>query len=561
VSRLVSSRNLTFVCLLAVIAVTFISLAHAEGPYIIGSGNTVTADPPVPRPKTAPCDVTLFSGVAFEDFNPFNFTYNPPGTCPGPWAKVVFEADISVTEGIQFDRTANFWIGGAAIYFGTTAEPSPTLGPSWHVESDLTDYSPLFTTTQAGQADIGNLVNSQYTGIIYATATLQFYPLAEGQTPPVTADEVLPLSASSEGGTVTLNSGTDQLSATFNLPMNMEQLYLDVYAQSQSNDEFWYTCVPNDVSGELFSCGNTAFRETEVSIDGTPAGVAPVYPWIFTGGIDPFLWFPLPGVQTLNFKPFRVNLTPFAGKLSDGQPHTMAMSVYNADSYFSATASLLIYTDHGSLQTTGDVVLNTIGSGPNPSVVENLQTFNGNVTGTVSVTSDRHYQLSGYVDTSHGRVWTAINEIMDFSNGQSFLIDATRYTQNITQTSSATSTTATTNNGVTATATQNFVFPLNLGITELFNADGSGTLTTTVHQTYLSDFNKQGAAAHYRSNLTNTQHTTDILSFDSSGNITGNSGQKSSQSYQFSDSQGHCYGVGLFAANNALTGAKNLCEE
>jgi len=287
--------------------------------------------------------------------------------------------------------------------------------------------------------------------------------------------------------------------------------------------------------------------------------VAPVYPWIFTGGIDPYLWFPLPGVQTLNFKPFRVNLTPFAGKLSDGQPHTVALSVYNADSYFSATASLLVYTDHGSLQTTGDVITNTLGSGPNPNVVENLKTSNGNVTGTVSVTSDRQFQLSGYVDTSHGRVTTAINQKVNFNNSQDFLITATRYTQNITQIGSATSIAATTNNGVTSTSTQNLVFPLYLGITELFNADGSGTLTTTVHQTYLSDVNKTGTAG-YRTNLTNNENTTDVLAFDSQGFITGNSGQKSSQTYQYGDSAGNCYGVVLFAANNALTGAKNLCK-
>lgn len=83
--------------------------------------------------------------------------------------------------------------------------------------------------------------------------------------------------------------------------------------QSQIGDEFWYTCVPNDVATELESCGGTAFREAEVSIDGTPAGVAPVYPWIYTGGVDPFFWEPIPGVQTLNFIPYRVDLTPFAG--------------------------------------------------------------------------------------------------------------------------------------------------------------------------------------------------------------------------------------------------------
>ena len=33
-----------------------------------------------------------------------------------------------------------------------------------------------------------------------------------------------------------------------------------------------------DVAAELESCTNTAFREAEISIDGTSAGVAPVYP-------------------------------------------------------------------------------------------------------------------------------------------------------------------------------------------------------------------------------------------------------------------------------------------
>ena len=293
----------------------------------------------MPRPNTTPCIVQLFQNVAFDDFNPRSFSYTPPANCPGPWQKVVFEGDFSVTAGRQFDRTANIWLGPTNIYFGTTAEPRKTLSPSWHVESDLTDYSSIFTSPQSGQADIGNLVDQTYTGIIYGTATLEFFPLNGNQKPPKTFDTVLALSAGPNGGTVGLGSSSDTLAQTFSLPMNIDEAYLDVLAQSQSNDEFWYTCVPNDVASTLQSCGNTAFRETEVTIDGTPAGVAPVYPWIYTGGIDPYLWFPLPGVQTLNFVPYRVNLTPFAGLLSDGQPHTVSLSVYNADNYFSATAN------------------------------------------------------------------------------------------------------------------------------------------------------------------------------------------------------------------------------
>ena len=142
-----------FVLFLVLLLTT--SLAFASGPYIIGSANTVTADPTIPRPQTTPCSVTLFSNFAFDnnfDLNPFSFT--PPTDCPGPWAKVVLEVDINVTAGVQYDRTANIWLGGANIFFGTTAEPSPSLSPSWHAESDLTDYSPLFMLAQQGRSTL-----------------------------------------------------------------------------------------------------------------------------------------------------------------------------------------------------------------------------------------------------------------------------------------------------------------------------------------------------------------------------------------------------------------------
>jgi hypothetical protein len=139
----------------------------------IGSPNTATADPAVPRPSTTPCTVQLFSDLTFADFSPKPFTYTPPAACPGPWSKVVLEADFSVTAGRQFDRTAQIALGHANIYYGTTAEPSAAVGPSWHVERDLTDYSPLFKTAQSGDVNLGNLVNSTYTGIIHGSALVR----------------------------------------------------------------------------------------------------------------------------------------------------------------------------------------------------------------------------------------------------------------------------------------------------------------------------------------------------------------------------------------------------
>ena len=136
----------------------------------IASSNTATADPSVPRPHTTPCAVQLFSNVQFADFSPKPFTFTPPAACPGPWAKVVLEADFSCTAGRQFDRTAQMAIGHVNVYYGTTMEPSGAVSPSWHVERDLTDYSALFRTSQTGETNLGNLVNSTFTGILSGSA-------------------------------------------------------------------------------------------------------------------------------------------------------------------------------------------------------------------------------------------------------------------------------------------------------------------------------------------------------------------------------------------------------
>ncbi len=547
--------------LILFLAASFTSLAYASGPYVIGSSNTVTADPTIPRPKTTPCVVQLLSNAEFDNFNPVPFPFTPPASCPGPWAKVVFTADINVTAGVQYDRTANFWLGPTNIYFGTTAEPGQTLAPSWHVESDLTDYSPIFMTSQQGTADIGNLVNGTYTGIIYASSTLEFYPLAPGQKAPVTANQVYALSAGSTGGTVTLSSTDSTLAGTFSLPTNIQNAYLDVYAQSQSGDEFWYTCVPNDVSGELFSCGNTGFRETEITIDGTPAGVAPVYPWIYTGGIDPFLWFPLPGVQTLNFKPYRVDLTPFASLLSNGQQHTVSLSVFNANNYFSATASLLLYLDTGSTSVTGALTRNTLTAAPNPVITENLNVGN-TITGTVKVASRRNFTISGYVNTSKGKVTTTVTQTFNFVNNQRFNITNTIYMQDITLTSNVNSKTTVAAAGQpTATINRTLQFPLNMDISQILQTNGDTNQTTKSWQNYGVQTAISQGGHTYVDLLNNSVMAQDTLEFDSGFNLLGNTNQSSWQLYNNIDTNGVNQICILTAANNALTAFSRTCSK
>jgi hypothetical protein len=544
--------------LVATIAVASPGRAQTATPsaLMIGSGNTVTADPPVPHPKTKPCVVTLFRNQEFADYSAQTFTYTPPDKCTGAWAKVIFVGDFNVTEGIQFDRTAAIYVGHVNVYYGTTAEPDPSLGPSWHVERDITDYSSLLTQPQSGEADIYNIVNSTYTGIIYGTAQIEFYPPDIFNPAPRTPDDVLPM-PDAAGGAVELSSPTQTLSETFTLPANVERAYLDVIAQSQQTDEQWFLCPPTALESELLGfCGNTAFRETEITIDGTPAGVAPIYPWIYTGGIDPFLWAPIPGVQTLNFVPYRVDLTPFAGLLSDGEQHTIALSVFNTEYYFNVYATLLLYQDHGSSTVTGEVAENTISAEPTPALVNNLVVHsNGNVTGDLKVTSKRQFTLEGYVNTSHGKVDTKVFETINYSNIQDYHITPTVDIENVAQSTTVDSTTTTRDGVLVFEQDKHLSFPLTTDINFFQNPDGSFGQITTISQKYeATDTEKANGIPIYYGIVSNGVNTTDDLLVNSSFEITGNQDQASSQDYFSFDTLHGCYSRGLTAANNVLTG-------
>src|SRR5204862_7953165 len=118
-----------------------------------------------------------------------------------------------------------------------------------------------------------NLVRSPLTATLSGTARLLFSPASASAAAPAprAADLVLSLS-DAPGGAALLATTASTLGPTLSLPRNIEGAYLDLITQSQSGDEFWYACVPDDVADELFSCGGTSFREAQVTVDGQPAG-------------------------------------------------------------------------------------------------------------------------------------------------------------------------------------------------------------------------------------------------------------------------------------------------
>lgn len=531
-----------------------LAAAVQADPPEVGSRGAVVADPPLLTPGVEPCVVRLYQNEVFDDFSLHDFSYAPPAACPGPFAKIVLRADFSVTTGRQFDRTANIWLGAVNLYFGTTQEPSATVAPNWRIERDISDYQSLLATPQGGKIDLGNVVNETYTGILHGSAEIRFYPVAANwPAPPRRPDLILPLASSPLGGSTDV-VGNAEFSRSFNLPRNIERVFLDVVAQSQAADEFWMTCVPSAYASELQSCGNTAFRQTQVRIDGRPAGVAAVMPWLYTGAIDPGAWRPIPAVQTLAFEPWRVDLSPFAAQLNDGQPHTVSLSVFNAGERFSLAANLLIYRDAGREVVTGALTDNTMDRDPPVQVTHNAAQEQDAVVTDVGVTSRRSYFISGYVDTSRGRFTTTVLQDLDFSNMQRFRISDTDYVQAITQDTRVRTETRVEHGGRNQVLIDVRQLPLNL-VYSYAETDSGAEQKLDVRQQF--DRTLEVGTAGFtmrRASLSNAIHNGGELRFASDGSLALRTAQFGEQIYDYRDDFGVCYNRRLVAGAGAITG-------
>ena len=533
--------------------------APAGNRATVGTGNVAVIEPPVLHPNETPCVVSLYNKAVFGGNN-VNFNYTPPPSCPGPYATIVLSVDISLNAGIQYDRTGTIWVGGVPLWFGTTAEPSPTQAPSWHFERNVTEYTATLATPESGFVLIANYTNPTDTSLITSNAKLLFYPATAAAPAPRVPDLVIPLNPG--GGTVGLGSSSNTLSLSTMLPTNIEAASMDVYLQSQGGDEFWYTCVPTALAGELDSCGGGTVREGEISIDGTPAGAAPVSPWIYTGGIDPYLWSPIPGVQTLNFEPFRVELSPFAGLLSNGSAHSFGLSVFGANNSFSVAGALLLYLDPKTTQVTGGITKNTLTATPNVTVGNTLANKPGGaLAGQVYTKEARQFEIDGSVVTSAGTTKYAVSQSINFSNNQFFKLTGSSEIQDITQNTATLVQVVTA--GPTETTTRVFTHttPLNVAINFSQGPKGNGAQTTKITQDFVdTNVLLTGQAVTSKSYVNNTITTQDTLLFNSAFNVTGNRGQSSSASYLRTLTGEPCYGLALTSSEGILTSQTPGCQ-
>ncbi|WP_328497959.1 peptide-N4-asparagine amidase A [Streptomyces sp. NBC_00414] len=350
----------------------------------------LTAAPPVTRPAGTSCEVTV-AEARFRDFTPYKGAYAPPHGCGDRWSKVVLRLDGKV-KGRQYDRLGYLHIGGVEVFRTSTPQPSPD-GIEWSVEKDVTRYSDTFRAGHDVEMLIGNVVDDTYTGIIDVKVTLTFYPAGKQHTAEAAAtpDRVLTL----QDGTLTT-------------PRNSERIVAEVYATGSGGgcEEYWYLTVP-DAAPYSCKAGDGPYREVQVEVDGELAGIAAPFPTVWTGGwSNPFLWYVIPGPRAFDIKPVEYDLTPFAGLLNDGRPHRIDVSVVGVpegQSGWSTPVNVLVWQDAKRTHVTGKLTAHKVGD------LTNSSTYTPGAEHRLDSGAGHRLTVSGYVDTSHGRVTTTVD--------------------------------------------------------------------------------------------------------------------------------------------------------
>jgi hypothetical protein len=376
-----------------------------HGPYPQVHGELVTGIPSTPSCTTTIVTGYRFHNTAYGSDAPFTGDYVP--SCPGPWSKVVLTMSAAVKTGTQFDRIGDVLIGGVEMLHLTTAE-GEAGETDWTISRDVTDYASVLGTTQPTYFIIGNQTDGTYTGDFYGTLSLTFYATSATTPAATVPDVVLGLNSGVNRGLPT-RSGDLPVTSSVTVPVSTTSLAAEVFASGHgAEEEDWWNAPFACVSGGI------PYREVGISIDGRLAGTAPVFPTIYTGGYGPDFWRPIPSPRAFNLRPYLLDLTPWVGQLTDGEPHTFSIATLGqggCDGYWFLGGNLLATTNkanHG--RTTGGVI--AYAADPLPT-----STSLGQQGNTLSdrTTSSHHLEVTGTLRPAGGAA-TTVRVVEDLAN-------------------------------------------------------------------------------------------------------------------------------------------------
>ncbi|EJD06059.1 uncharacterized protein FOMMEDRAFT_145373 [Fomitiporia mediterranea MF3/22] len=533
------------------VGITTLLVAHVHDVHAAVLVDFQVAQPP-PVPQDAKqCTQVLIEHTFGNSFgSPAIANFTPPTDCGdvGSWAGISLNLTVT-SNGTQFDRLGIITFQNAEIWRTSTPEPTRGDGIIWTYLKDVTRYIPLFSSPGEFIFELDNLLETGLDGQYASTVSVTFFASSAEHQPAKKADLILPISAQS-GSSPDDNAPSVPPATSLNVtfPKNTIEVYAELFASGNGNEEFWYFNTANEFLDDLpdgTTFGDGPFREVRLLIDGMLAGVAFPYAVIFTGGIVPTAWRPITSYGALDLPTYFLDLTPFAPLLADGQPHSISLDVASAESDHAINANwfvsglVQVVTDpNSSGQTTGNITVYDVQPFATTQTNGNVGQ-NGDVNVTVSASHPVHIEatiVSGSGDVNK----VVVRQDMAYSNTQNYLQNTS--IQNVFQLSNGS--VSSTHNGVPA-VTDKFSFPFNINFT-ILNPDGSQIEAIFDHS---YDRTSQPAPFLLGSTITEHQLASGFFTIASSGN-TGNG--TSNNTLTYADTEGNTFDREVDAVNNVI---------
>jgi Peptide N-acetyl-beta-D-glucosaminyl asparaginase amidase A len=409
------------------------------------SGYQDTAPPPLP--DTTPTVVPIVTnGRGCCDY----VNETPAG---GPWDAVVLNYTGTVVNGV-YDSSYRASVDGAQVLFGTT----PEYG-TWTVLDNLTEYESLLEPGANFTFILSAAVLSG--GYFETSLSLSFYPAPAGGPLPSEPTEILPLWDEYIKPTQPI------VSANATVPRNASAAALELWTYGygpNGGDEFWWA-------------SQTPQRAVDVSLDGTPFAAIYPFPYVNTGGIDLFLWRPIPAAFTLSDRRYEVNVSGALGDIEGRHTYNASINGRNLTDDWYVAGALLLWTN-------GSVMGATEAPGSSQATFPVAS-------GSNTVTSSTSFAYNSTLTTSAGPVSVSSDGTSAFREATTTAVATGNGTtwQNITQTSSFSDRTVSRGaNGTTyANSSRAFGFGTDLGVSEsISTASGSYPLYGNVTSSMLS---------------------------------------------------------------------------
>ena len=312
--------------------------------------------PPIVPPSTSPT-VVYFLNSSKTCCVSANFTA-PVGT----WALVELRYNGQAVSAV-FDSSFRAYIDQVQVLFGT----SPEYG-QWNVTQDVTPYVSLlrgtynFTFLLSAAIPTGG-------GYFLTSVSLWFYPLPAGVAPPVEPNTIVPLFHR-----VFVSTSSLSVSTIATVPSNATNATLELWTYALDADEFWYSLEPT-------------YREMHVASDGQGIAAVAPFPFINTGGTDPFAWRPITGAFTISNRPYDLDVSGALGIIEGTHNFTANLTGVGAGANWLIGGALLLYTS----------------SSAGPATSTSYQFSDPPVRSTIDTT---HYDQSESTTYSYSSTWS-----------------------------------------------------------------------------------------------------------------------------------------------------------